>query len=206
MNPARLVPSALLTLALATPTVGTSRADEPTPPNAPTSVPTVTSHDEHALNLGLFVGADYLTSLNANGGALSAGLRLGVFRHFAASLDIGYGLLTAFHSIDDRWWAIPSVAFVLPVGPGTLDLGGGVGFGTVSGYVSSSEYFARPFTPTWHITAAAVRAHAVFAFPITSRFDLFGRAEVATLLSGTPPAGTDAFWVGLSFGFQVRLF
>ncbi|HUB07305.1 MAG TPA: hypothetical protein VMB50_09895 [Myxococcales bacterium] len=151
--------------------------------------------------LSFDVAADYLGSAGADGGALSLGLRLQPYRHLAVSLDLGYGLLAASPGVDDRWWLIPSVAWVVPLGRLSLDLGAGVGVGTVSGYGSWSAYVAGPFDPVWHTTAPAARLHALLELPLTRRVALFARAEVAALLPDV--AGT--LWGGTWLGVQVGL-
>jgi hypothetical protein len=156
-------------------------------------------------NLRAFVGADYLAASGANGGALSAGLRAGLSRYFAASLDLGYGLLGASPGIEDRWWLLPSVALVVPAGRVSFDFGVGVGVGTVSGYSSWSDYVARPFGPDWHFTVPAVRVHAIVALPLSHELDLFARIEGASLLGVSQSYNADAFWFGLSMGLAIRL-
>ena len=156
-------------------------------------------------NLRAFVGADYLAASGANGAALSAGLRAGVSKYFAASLDLGYGLLGASPGIEDRWWLIPSVALVVPAGRVSFDFGAGVGVGTVSGYSSWSDYVARPFGPDWHFTVPAVRVHAIVALPLSPELALFARVEGASLLGVSEYYNADAFWFGLSLGLAVRL-
>jgi hypothetical protein len=158
-------------------------------------------------SVGLFAGVGALGSPGATGGAFLSGLRLGVGRHFAASVDLGYGLLTAPPTIQDRWWLMPSAALVIPAGSVRLDLGLGAGVGTSSGYVSWSDYDARPFTPIWHYTVPAVRAHALAAIPVAHNLDLFARADVASLLSaGSSPGGAmDTTWFALWIGLEPRL-
>jgi hypothetical protein len=154
----------------------------------------------------LFAGAGALASPGATGGAFLAGLRLGIGEHFAASADLGYGLLTAPPTIQDRWWVMPSAALVIPVGSVRLDFGGGAGVGTSSGYVSWSDYDARPFTPIWHYTVPAVRMHVAAAFPLARNLDLFARADAASLVGVTSPSGAiDTTWFALWIGLQPRL-
>ncbi len=168
------------------------------------------SSDPRALpsphSVGLFAGVGALGSPGATGGAFLTGLRVGVGRHFAASVDVGYGLLTAPPTIQDRWWLIPSAAVVIPAGAVRFDLGLGAGVGTSSGYVSWSDYDARPFTPIWHYTVPAVRAHALAAIPVARNLDLFARADVASLFAGGSPGGAmDTTWFALWIGVQPRL-
>jgi hypothetical protein len=157
-------------------------------------------------SVALFAGLGALGSPGAVGGAFLTGLRLGVGRHFAASLDLGYGLLTAAPTIQDRWWVIPSAALVIPAGSLRLDLGSGAGVGTSSGYVSWSDYDARPFTPVWHYTVPAVRAHATLAMQAARDLEVFARVDVASLLSvGSPAGAMDTTWVALWLGVEPRL-
>jgi hypothetical protein len=157
-----------------------------------------------AHRFAFFAGATYLESAGTSGGALSAGVRLSLGSHLAASADLGYGLLGAPVGIDDRWWLIPSIAWVVPLGGASLDLGAGLGVGTVSGYASWSDYLAAPFTPVWHTTSPATRLHLGVAVPFTRKVDLFARMEAASLLaSGT--AAKDDVWGGFWVGFQTWL-
>jgi hypothetical protein len=196
----RALHAAALGLLIATAAARSARAadrppdvDAPAPPTRP-------------WNLGLFTGLGYLGSPGADGGAFLGGLRLGLGRHFAASFDVGYGLESAPSTMQDRWWAIPAAALVIPVGAVRVDLGAGAGVGTSSGYVSWSDYAARPFTPIWHYTVPAVRAHVGAAMTLTPGLDVFARADLATLLSVGSPAGTmDTTWFALWVGVQPRL-
>jgi hypothetical protein len=163
----------------------------------------------HPERLSLFAAAGYLGSPGASGGAFSSGLRLRLGAHFAGSFDVGYGILDTFAGTQDRWWAMPAIAFVVPAGPVRLDLGLGGGVGTSSGYASWSAYTAAPFTPTWHATVPAARAHAIASIPITRDTDAFLRADVATLVlagSGSSHTGAeDSLWVALWVGLSSRL-
>jgi hypothetical protein len=186
----------VLVLLVLTAATRAARADEATEPKAPSVAHTVDA----------FAAAGALASPGATGGAFLAGLRLGVGEHFAASADLGYGLLTAPPTIQDRWWVMPSAALVVPVGSVRLDLGAGAGVGTTSGYVSWSDYDARPFTPIWHYTVPAVRLHVTAAFPIARNLDLFARADAASLVGVTSPSGpVDTTWFALWIGLQPRL-
>jgi hypothetical protein len=192
---------------LATMTGGPAVASEPAPAAPPADIDRSAAAAAHDWNLGLFAGAGVLGSPGATGGAFLTGLRLALGRHFAASVDLGYGLITAPPTIQDRWWVIPSAALVVPVGPVRLDVGAGVGVGTSSGYLSWAGYDARPFTPVWHATVPAVRAHVTTAIAASRGLDLFARADVASLVSAGSPAGaTDATWFALWIGVQPRLF
>ena len=196
MRPVHALQTAAFAFVMATMAAATAHAQESvTPP------PNPAAHD-----LGLLAAVGALGSPGATGGAFLAGLRLGVGRHFAASVDLGYGLLTAPPTIQDRWWVIPSAALVIPAGSVRFDLGAGAGVGTSSGYVSWADYDARPFTPIWHFTVPAVRGHASAAIAIAHDLDLFARADVASLLSaGSPGGAMDTTWFALWIGVEPRL-
>jgi hypothetical protein len=196
MGPAGVLRTAALAFIIVATAGRTARADESIEPRA---LPAPHS-------LGLFAGVGALGSPGASGGAFLTGLRLGLGRHFAASVDLGYGLLTAPPTIQDRWWVIPSAALVIPGGSVRFDLGAGAGVGTSSGYVSWSDYDARPFTPIWHYTVPAVRAHALAAIEVAHDLDLFARVDVASLLSvGSQAGATDTTWFALFIGVEPRL-
>jgi hypothetical protein len=177
------------------------------PPAAPAAI--VVAAEPRAEKLALFEGVGYLGSPGAHGATFDAGLRLGLGTHLAASLDLGYGLLNASPGMQDRWWVIPSLAFVTTARPVRFDVGVGAGVGTSSGYASWSDYAAAPFTPIWHYTVPAVRAHGIAAMQLARDLDVFARADVASLLftgPGGPDTGvTDTIWVALWLGFQHRL-
>jgi hypothetical protein len=194
VQPAKILQ--VVALAVASTATGTARADEALEPR--------TLPAPHSL--GVFAAAGALGSPGATGGAFLAGLRLGVGSHFTASLDLGYGLLTAPPTVQDRWWVIPSAALVLHAGSVRFDLGAGAGVGTSSGYVSWSDYDARPFTPIWHYTVPAVRGHAAAAIEIARGLDVFARADVASLLSaGSQGGAMDTTWFALWIGLEPRL-
>lgn len=197
MGPARALETVAFALVIVATAGRTARADESIEPR--------TLPAPHSL--GLFAGVGAIGSPGADGGAFLTGLRLGVGRHFAASVDLGYGLLSAPPTIQDRWWVIPSAALVIPAGSVRLDLGAGAGLGTSSGYVSWSDYDARPFTPIWHYTVPAVRAHALAAIEVAHNLDLFARVDVASLLSvGSRTGGAmDTTWFALWIGVEPRL-
>jgi hypothetical protein len=196
---ARALRVALYVAMVATPTAARA-ADRP----ADVDSPAPPHPDEPKLDL--FAGAGYLGSPGADGGAFLAGVRLGLGRHFAASFDVGYGLLAAPGIEQDRWWVMPAAAWVLAVGPVRLDLGAGGGVGTSSGYVTWSDYVARPFTPAWHYTVPAVRAHATAAVAIGRGVDVFARIDVASLmLVGEQSGATDTTWVALWVGVEPRV-
>jgi hypothetical protein len=154
--------------------------------------------------LSFLIGAGSLDSPGAAGGALWTGLRLALGRHLAVSTDLGYGLVGAAPSAQDRWWLIPALAAVIPLGPVRVDIGAGAGVGTSSGYPTWSKYLDAPFAPIWHDTVPIVRAHASAALPLEPNLDVFARAEVASLLNAGPHDGTvDTLWVALWVGVQV---
>lgn len=145
----------------------------------------------------------------AYGACLGTGLRLRPADHFAASLDLGYGLAGTSPGMQDRWWIFPSAAGVLGWGRLRLDLGAGFGAATSSGYVSAPAYAAAPFTPVWHFTVPAARLHAAAAWQVRPTLDLYARLEgVSLLLTGAPQADaelTNTLWLGLWLGVQYRL-
>jgi len=156
--------------------------------------------------LGVFGGAGYLGSPGTEGTAVWGGLRLGLARHLAASVDVGYGLVGANVGMQDRWWAMPSVAGVLDVKRVRLELGAGGGVGTSSGYVSWPAYAAGPFAPVWHYTVPAVRAYLSATTPVREGIDVLIRTEAATLiLPGTHGPASDVTWFALWLGVQSRL-
>jgi hypothetical protein len=195
-----LLGAALSTLLATTMAIPAYAGDRPLDADAPAPV------DPHASTLGLFAGAGYLGSPGASGGAFLTGLRLGVGEHFAGSVDLGYGLLSAPSTIQDRWWVIPAAALVIHTGTVRLDLGVGAGVGTSSGYTTLSAYAAEPFTPLWHYTVPAARAHLGASVPLTRSLDLFARADVASLLFvGSEPGVMDTTWLALWIGVTPRL-
>lgn len=200
MGPVRTLGAVTVSLVVAC--LGTAaRADE-----RPLDVDARAPPDPEAWKLGLFAGAGYLGSANASGATFGAGARWGLGGHFAASVDLGYGLLDASSTIQDRWWVIPSAALVLPAGPVRLDFGVGAGVGTSSGYISWSDYAARPFSPVWHYTVPAARAHVVAAIALTPRLDIFARVDLASLLFvGSQAGSSDTTWLALWIGVQPRL-
>jgi hypothetical protein len=159
--------------------------------------------------LGLFTGLGSIGSPGAFGGAFLAGVRWQPCSHFAASLDLGYGLMSTSPGVQDRWWVIPAAALVIPAGRLRLDFGLGVGVGTTSGYGSWSDYVAGPFSPIWHYTVPVVRAHVMAATDLTRDLDGFVRLDVASLLlsgsSGPYEGGMDTTWVALWFGVDFRM-
>ncbi len=159
--------------------------------------------------LALQAGVVGIASPGAYGADLGAGLRLRFGRYLAISADLGYGLAGQSAGLQDRWWLFPAVAGVLRAGPARLDLGVGLGVATSSGYLSWSAYEAAPFTPIWHFTVPALRAHLAAAWPVTSSLDLYSRLEVVSLLLISGPNANaelvNTLWVGLWLGIQYRL-
>jgi hypothetical protein len=167
---------------------------------------------EDPIQLSGFVSAGYLTTSGANGSALSTGVRLAVGRRFALGFDLGYGLLAVQAGMQDRWWFVPSMAFVIPaqIGarPASFDLGWGLGVGTSSGYPSWSTYAAHPFTAAWEFQLEpTVRAHAIASFELTRALDVFVRADAAALVlpRGSNAGVTDSTWLLFSVGTRFRL-
>lgn len=145
-----------------------------------------------------------------HGAALSVGLRFSPVRYLALSFDLGYGVIGAQPTVQDRWWLMPAVAFVIPAGPVRIDVGAGLGLGAASGYATWSDYVAAPFTPVWAFQLVpAVRAHAMAALALRSKVDAFVRIDVASLLLGAgigfrvgndQPAARDTIWYDLAVG------
>jgi hypothetical protein len=177
-----------------------------------------------ARTLGLFASVGYVGSPSANGVAADEGIRWGLSRHLALSFDFGYGNMGASgkvqdptHNVEDRWWLMPAVAWVIPTSRMLLDFGAGVGFATASGYPSWSFFGAHPFGPVWAFQLApAVRLHAVASTRVSRRIDLFALLQVGSLLLGGNSIGIrsanvdtslmDTTWLNLSFGVRYRLF
>jgi hypothetical protein len=184
----------------------------------------VTQPDPNARTLGIFASAGYLGSPGASGAATNLGVRWSLNPHLALSADYGYGVLgasgavqDASQKVQDRWWLMPSVAWVIPTRRVELDLGAGVGFATASGYPSWSYFGAAPFGPVWAFQLApAVRVHAIAAMPLASRFEVFARMDAGSLVLGGNSIGIrsgnqnpglmDTTWLNLSLGVRYRLF
>ena len=165
--------------------------------------------------LGVYAGLGYLASPGTNGTAFSTGARLAIGRHFALNLDLGYGVLTAASNTQDRWWIIPTAAFVLPAGRVRFDLGAGLGLGTSSGYPTMSSFLSAPFMPAWAFQLVPIaKVHLMASTPLTPNVEVFARAELLSLLldgnqigllDGGHQAGigdtlTLNLWVGFQFG------
>jgi hypothetical protein len=152
-------------------------------------------------SLGVYSGLGYFGVNDVNGAAFLVGARLGVKRHLAFGFDFGWGALALTDSaaVEDRWWLMPSAAFVIPAGAARIDLGVGLGVATASGYDSSSTFFAAPFAPKWAFQLVpAGRLQAVAMIPVSERVDVFMRPEAGMLFG----AGT----LGLSNGDANRPF
>jgi hypothetical protein len=166
--------------------------------------------------LGVTAATSYLASGAGSGVAVSAGVRLAMGPHAALGADLGYGVLSAPSATEDRWWIIPTIAWVIPVERTRLDVGAGVGVGASSGYGSFAEYTSGPFSPVWAFQLVpAARAHVMAATPLGRDVDLFVRFEAASLLlSGKQlgfrhvsanPSASDTTWFDLGAGVQFRL-
>jgi hypothetical protein len=159
----------------------------------------------------VFAGGGYLASPGASGAALAAGVRLGVGRHLGLSFDLGYGVLGSSTTTQDRWWLMPSVAWVVPIGRVRFDVGAGVGLGASSGYTNLAAYIAQPFEPVWaYQLVPAARAHVMASVGVARGVDVFARLVVASLWLGAGPFGfragnehpslTDTTWGNLWVG------
>jgi hypothetical protein len=167
-------------------------------------------------SLGVYSGLGYLGVHDVNGAAFLVGSRLAVSRHVAFAFDFGWGAQKVVDSaaVQDRWWLMPSAAFVIPVGVARIDLGVGLGVATTSGYDSSSTFFAAPFAPKWAFQLnPAGRLQAAVMVPVTDRVDLYARTETGTLFgNGTvgihegneDPPLRDVSWAALFIGAHVR--
>jgi hypothetical protein len=198
----------------------TAAAADPTPKVEPD---TTTKRAEGPAKLSLFTSAGYLSSSNANGAAISTGVRYAVGDHFALGLDLGYGLLALSKTqpggtaalptgMQDRWWIMPTMAVVIPTRiaklPVTFDIGAGFGLGTSSGYRSWSTYAAQPFTADWAFQLVpTVRAHAIASVSVSHNVDVFLRADAAAMIlpQNATPSTTDSTWVQLALGTSFRL-
>ncbi len=176
----------------------------------------LTPVDPGPQKLGVFLGLGYLGSPGASGSAVNAGVRLGLGRHAALGFDLGWGLITASPIVHDRWWLMPTVAFVIPVGRVRFDLGAGVGLATSSGYSDIAEFLGAPFMPDWAFQLVpAARGHGMATVQLTDTFDGFARLDVGSLLldgntigfrDGNPrPSIMDTMWINLSLGVAFRL-
>ena len=161
----------------------------------------------------LFVGTGLLGTSGAVGGSVFVGVRLGIVTHAAFSFDLGYGTMSASPAIQDRWWLMPSVAFVIPTAPGHIDLGVGLGLATATGFASWRDYLADQTTYSFQLVPA-VRAHAVAAFALTRRVALFFRVGAGALVLDGNSIGIrdgparplkEVAWVSLSIGVELSL-
>jgi hypothetical protein len=172
--------------------------------------------DNTPQRLGVSAATAYLVSGAGSGVAVSSGLRLTLGTRAALGADLGYGVLTASSSTQDRWWAMPTIAWVSRVDNAHLDVGAGFGVGASSGYASLADYVGRPFSPVWAFQLVpAARGHVVVAAPFGHDCDIFARIEAATLLlSGSQlgfrhgnasPGPADTTWFDVAAGVQFRL-
>ena len=167
--------------------------------------------DESLNTLRAFVGLGYQGTPGGNGGVVTGGLRYGLGRHLALSLDASYGMVS---SKQDRWSVMPSIALVIPTDRLRFDLGAGIGPGTSSGFATWDD-FAHDRTAWANEAVPTVRSHAIAAFTLTPRFELFARVDVSgQLLEGNtlgwrhgdgPAHNADVMWINLSLGGQFRL-
>jgi len=196
--------------------VGAARAaSAEEPPKLPAPEP-----PSRFTNLTGFAGAGYMTSGGGHGAALSSGVRLGIGRYFALGFDFGYGLMatpqgSAFRgtTMEDRWWLMPSMAFVIPARVGShrlaFDLGVGLGVGTTSGYSSGARYADQPLSADWEYQLIPTfRLHAIAAMEVGKNLEVFARADAASLIMehGTGLAVTDHTWLLLSLGTRFNLY
>ncbi len=206
MNVRRLVPRCVLAVVLLL--ARGASADEQTaaPPDAGKA------------RLQALVGTGYLGGPGPGGAAFVMGLRSRPAQHLALSFDVGYSALAAQQGVQDRWWLIPSVALVMPVGSGDtqLEAGVGVGLGASSGYASGADYAAAPFSPVWAFQMVpAARLHAGFSTRLSRGLALFARVDMAALVLednslgsrvGNPnPSLADTTWVDLLAGVRFGL-
>jgi hypothetical protein len=178
-------------------------------PGLAAASPSLLDHSPNPLHA--FVGLGYQGSPGGDGGAVIGGLRYGLGQHFALSFDAGYG---ALNSKQDRWWLMPAVAFVLPTERVRFDFGAGLGLGTSSGFSTWSD-FAADRTLWASQGVPTLRGHAIAAFTLTPRFELFARVDVSSqLLEGNtlgwrtgdgPARNAETMWINLSLGGQFRL-
>jgi hypothetical protein len=166
--------------------------------------------------LDAWAAGGYLGGLSGHGAALAAGLRLALGEHVALGFDLGYGVLHDGSSAEDRWWLVPSAAWVTRAGRVRFDVGGGFGLGASSGYTSFSAYAAAPFSPVWAFQLVPVaRGSVVAATPLTAATLGFVRLDVASLLlsgnslgfrAGNPDAGlASTSWLSVAFGAETEI-
>jgi hypothetical protein len=180
---------------------------------AQTTSPSSESPDAPPVTFSISAAASYIGSSGANGAALSPGIRWGIGRHLAVSLDLGYGSMGTSGGFQDRWWIIPAAALVIPTERLRFDLGFGAGVGTASGFASLHNYsqdktiWAVQLIPT-------LRLHGLVSMELTPKLDGFvGLAATLLLLdgnslgvrTGTPPSMLDTAWLGLWVGVRFRL-
>ena len=198
-------------------TLLTSLAFIPTTAHAESSDAEITrAPSSRSTSLGVYSGLGYLGVNDVNGAAFLVGSRLAVSRHFAFSFDFGWGAQKVVDSaaVQDRWWLMPSAAFVIPVGAARIDLGVGLGVATTSGYDSSSTFFAAPFDPKWAFQLnPAGRLQAAVMLPVSEHVDLYVRPETGMLFGNgavglhkgnEDPPLRDVSWAALFIGAHYR--
>jgi hypothetical protein len=174
--------------------------------------------DADQARLQALLGTGYLGGPGPGGAAFVMGLRSRPAGHLALAFDVGYSALAAQQGVQDRWWLIPSVALVMPVGTGDaqLEAGVGLGLGASSGYASGADYAAAPFSPVWAFQMVpAARLHAGFSTRLSPGLELFARVDVAALVlednslgsrvGNSNPSLTDTTWVDLLAGLRFGL-
>jgi hypothetical protein len=157
-----------------------------------------------SLLFSLFVGPTALASPDGVGSAMQTGARVELTRHFALGFDFGYGLMSAAPRLQDRWWLMPSAAFVLPLGRLRLELGAGLGLGTSSAFASWTDYSHDHNDWEWQ-AVPTVRAHAMAGFALTERLGLYARAEAAAMLYRGPLSVAQSTWLDLGAGVTIAL-
>jgi hypothetical protein len=177
---------------------------------------TAPARAEAPQKLGVLVAASYLGNGVAGGVALSSGVRFAMGEHVALSAQLGYGVLSGPATTQDRWWMLPTIAWVLPADPVRVDVGVGLGLGASSGYDSFAGYLRAPFSPTWSFQLVpAALAHIMTMTSLGRRVDVFIRVEAVTLLLldsnigfrtlRGPVGPADAVCFDTGAGLQLRL-
>lgn len=180
-------------------------------------LPLAASADAPPLSLDATVDAGFLTSTDAHGAALGAGLRLGIGSCAALGVDLGYGVIVGSMDTQDRWWIMSSAAWVVPVGPVELELGGGLGLAATSGYRDLDHFVRDPFMPTWaYQLVPALRVHVGATTALDRNVDGFVRLEAGSVLldhndiglrdAPGQPSLTDQIWLNLAVGTAFHLF
>ncbi len=180
--------------------------------------PSVTRADEvdDALvaELDLVGGVALLEAPGEVGLAFSLGTRLALGRYSAVRFDIGYGVMGGSRSLEDRWWLIPSFAFVVPVDRLRVELGVGVGLATSSGYTSFDAFVREPFDDDWaYQLIPAIRGHAALWLELGDDADAYVQIDAGGLVTegndiglrvGNPNAA-QRVWATLTVGTSLNL-